>query len=183
MKISKHVVKNIFLWSLLLLPYLGLIFVHHQYKGKLKEIDNTSVIIISKQEMQLRLIDFKGKELLKVPIAVGLNPGNKKKKGDMKTPEGVFSVSEVKDASRWKHDFNDGKGEIEGAYGNYFIRLRTPGHQGIGIHGTHDSESVGTRATEGCIRLKNEDMEKLIAYISLNMAVIITPGKEDVKTE
>jgi hypothetical protein len=33
------------------------------------------------------------------------------------------------------------------------------GHQGIGIHGTHDDNSIRTRATEGCIRLKNEDLE------------------------
>ena len=83
------------------------------------------------------------------PIACGRALGNKEKPGDMKTPEGLFSVQQIQDASAWTHDFGDGKGEIRGAYGSHFIRLKTPGHRGIGIHGTHDPASIGTRATEG----------------------------------
>ena len=105
------------------------------------------------EDMTLRLIDGQGGDILKFPIACGKNYGNKRKSGDMKTPEGVFSISEIVDASCWTHDFGDGKGEIAGAYGPFFIRLETPGHKGIGIHGTHKPESIGTRDTEGCIRL------------------------------
>jgi lipoprotein-anchoring transpeptidase ErfK/SrfK len=141
-----------------------------------------SFIVISKQDMKLRRYDFKGSVLEEYSIACGRNYGNKKKRGDNRTPEGVFTVQQIQNASAWTHDFGDGKGEIKGAYGSHFIRLKT-GFQGIGIHGTHAPESIGTRATEGCIRLKNEDLLKLVKNVKLNMVVIITTSKEDANAD
>ncbi|MGM9791073.1 MAG: L,D-transpeptidase [Candidatus Cryptobacteroides sp.] len=138
-----------------------------------------SLIVISKEDMTLRLIDGQGQVLQQYPIACGKNYGNKQKPGDMKTPEGVFSISEIVDASSWTHDFGDGKGEIAGAYGPYFIRLVTPGHRGIGIHGTHKPESIGTRDTEGCIRLHNEDLQQLVGNVRVGMTVVILPSWRD----
>ena len=128
----------------------------------------------------LRLIDYKGREIQKYPIACGKNYGNKETKGDLKTPEGLFHVTEIEKASSWVHDFGDGKGEIPGAYGPFFIRLEVPGQKGIGIHGTHKPESIGTRDTEGCIRLNNEDLLKLVKQTHIGMAVLITPSYMDV---
>jgi len=72
------------------------------------------------------------------------------------------------------HDFGDGKGPIAGAYGPKFIRLKT-GWSGIGIHGTHDPAYIGKRVTEGCIRLKNEDLAELVPYVKVGMKVQIAP--------
>lgn len=149
------------------------------FDNTLQNIQNANLLLISKQEMKLRLIDYKGRELFAAHIACGLNYGNKQKPGDMKTPEGVFSICDIQNSQKWTHDFHDGKGEIKGAYGPFFIRLATPGHKGIGIHGTHDSLSIGTRATEGCIRLKNEDLEKLVPMLNVPMTVVITPSAQD----
>lgn len=158
----------------------GLVCRYH-YGGQLRRAQQAKLILISKQEMKLRVIDYKGTELFTAGIACGLNYGDKQKPGDMKTPEGVFTVSDIHDSRSWTHDFRDGKGEIKGAYGPHFIRLDVPGHKGIGIHGTHDSLSIGTRATEGCVRLKNEDLEKLIPLVEVPMTVVITPSVEDVR--
>ena len=68
-----------------------------------------------------------------------------------------------------------------GAYGPYFIRLHVPGQKGIGIHGTHDNNSLGKRASEGCIRLNNKDLSELVMSINTNAVVVITPGIEDIK--
>lgn len=138
-----------------------------------------SLIVISKEDMTLRLLDGQGQVLLQYPIACGKNYGNKQKPGDMRTPEGVFSISEIEDASGWTHDFSDGKGEIAGAYGPFFIRLVTPGHRGIGIHGTHKPESIGTRDTEGCIRLHNDDLRQLVGHVRVGMTVVILPSWRD----
>ena len=108
-------------------------------------------------------------------VAVGKNAGQKERAGDMRTPEGEFTVEQIQDSSWWSHDFGDGKGPVAGAYGPWFIRLAT-GWRGIGIHGTHDPSSSGTDATEGCVRLRNEDVEKLREkYIRLGMRVVIRP--------
>ena len=128
---------------------------------------------ISKSEHILRVMSG-DKVVESFGIAVGKNQGQKQRVGDMRTPEGTFTVVQVQDASWWTHDFGDGKGEIAGAYGPWFVRLKT-GWQGIGIHGTHDPASIGTDATEGCIRLSNENIAKLKKYITIGMRVLIRP--------
>ena len=106
-------------------------------------------------------------------IAVGKNLGQKERAGDCRTPEGSFTVQQIQNAGSWTHDFKDGKGVIKGAYGPWFIRLKT-GWNGIGIHGTHDPGSIGTDVTEGCIRLQNKDVEELKKqFIKVGLPVVI----------
>ena len=140
-------------------------------------------IVISKESMTLNLYDSDGGLIFSFPVAVGRNYGNKEKIGDMKTPEGEFSIVQIQDASAWTHDFKDGKGVIAGCYGNWFIRLKTPPHTGIGIHGTHDPNSIGTRATEGCIRLRNEDLDKLQPLVKVDMKVTIESSILDMEAD
>ena len=146
--------------------------------------DARYLIHIHKQAYKLELFE-KGKTapVRTYGIAVARNPGDKQRTGDNRTPTswgravaiskaykgaeaGVpsakvpFRVEEVCDASDWTHDFHDGKGVIAGAYGPWFISLDT-GWDGIGIHGTHDPASIGTMASEGCLRLKNSDVAEL----------------------
>lgn len=134
------------------------------------------LIYIDKNDFKLCVYDSLGCLVKEFPIACGKNYGHKKRKGDYKTPEGVFSVQQIQDSQKWGHDFHDGKGFIKHAYGPWFIRLKT-GFNGIGIHGTHAPESIGTRATEGCIRLRNEDLEEMIQMVQLGMTVIIEKDK------
>jgi len=108
------------------------------------------------------------------PIAVGENPGNKERVGDRRTPEGVFRVERTHDSRTWVHDFGDGKGPVEGAYGPFFIRLET-GWKGIGIHGTHDPSSLGKMVTEGCIRMSNEAVMEIVERSVPGTVVIIEP--------
>ena len=160
------------------------------------------LIYIHKRNYKLELFEKGNDSPIKIyDIAVAKNPGDKKKTGDNRTPTswgnvisipksytgakfGVsskivpFRVEEICDASSWTHDFNDGKGVIEGAYGPWFISLDT-GWDGIGIHGTHDPESIRTNASEGCIRLKNKDVSELKRIIhsdnkGIGTRVIIT---------
>ena len=136
-------------------------------------------IVISKETFTLTLYSANKEVKCTFPVAVGKNYGNKRRSGDMKTPEGTFTIQEIQDASTWGHDFKDGKGWIPRCYGNWFIRLYTPPHRGIGIHGTHAPESIGTRATEGCIRLKNSDLDKFKKMVKVGMKVTILPSKRD----
>lgn len=114
-------------------------------------------------------------------IAVAKKPGQKQRVGDMTTPEGTFPIQQIQNSSSWTHDFKDGKGAIKGAYGPWFIRLKTVTKlkgktktwTGIGIHGTHDPDSIGTMVTEGCIRMKNEDVEELKGIAKVGMKVVI----------
>ena len=122
--------------------------------------------------------------MAKFPACLSKNKGQKQRRGDMKTPECTpakpFYIDAIKDASAWYHDFKDGRGSIK-AYGAWFLRLVTPGHKGIGIHGsTNNESSVPGRASEGCIRLNDADIITLHDYYArVNMKVIIKDEKVD----
>ena len=130
-------------------------------------------IVINKTDHTLTLL--KGNDLIKTyGVAVGRNIGDKERVGDNRTPVGKFKIVSIENASSWTHDFRDGKGKISGAYGPWFMRLDAKGWKGIGIHGTHDPNSIGTNATEGCIRLNNLDLQELKEnYAYRNMPVEI----------
>ncbi len=127
---------------------------------------------VDKNRMCISLLTAKGDTLMNCPISCGRGFGPKQKQGDMRTPEGVYSIVSFTDAREWGHDFKDGKGYIQHAYGPWFIRLSAG--NGIGIHGTHDPESMGIRASEGCIRLRNQDLSQLKPQLKVGMRVEIT---------
>lgn len=164
---------------LVIVPYLGMFGIKMWYNHKIDKIANARFIVVDKETLSLKLFDYSGSEVNSYGISCGKNPGNKDRVGDLKTPEGIFHITEIEEASTWGHDFKDGKGKIEGAYGPWFLRLEVPGHKGIGIHGTHKPESIGTRDTEGCIRLKNEDIDDLKTKVNIGMVVIVLPSIED----
>ena len=146
----------------------------------------SSFIVISEKDLNLRVYDVvKGDTVLlqEFPVCLSKNKGNKQRKGDMKTPESPkgkpFRISQIQNASSWHHDFKDGRGSIK-AYGHWFLRLVTPGHSGIGIHGsTNNESSVPGRASEGCIRLLDTDIITLKEkYAYVGMPVIIKAENE-----
>ena len=143
-------------------------------------------ILISKPEYRLYVCEVVDGDTLKrahFPVCVGKAKGQKQKKGDMKTPEctveNPFTITEIVDASNWHHDFGDGRGSIL-SYGHWFMRLKTPGHSGIGIHGsTNNESSVPGRGSEGCIRLRDNDLIQLKEkYAFVGMRVVIMPDEE-----
>lgn len=151
-----------------------------------RKTTKSSFIVISKKDLNLRVYDVvKGDTVLlqEFPVCLSKNKGNKQRKGDMKTPESPkgkpFRISQIQNASSWHHDFKDGRGSIK-AYGNWFLRLATPGHSGIGIHGsTNNEKSVPGRASEGCIRLLDADIITLKEkYAYVGMSVIIKTENE-----
>ena len=133
----------------------------HVYREQAKA--ENCFIVISKQEFRLYVYE------------VG--------RGDMKTPESTlrnpFKISQIQPASSWKHDFKDGRGNLP-AYGAWFLRLVTPGHSGIGIHGSTSNESsVPGRDSEGCIRLRDADIKHLKEhYARVGTAVVIKSDEE-----
>lgn len=147
---------------------------------------NNCFILISKPEYRLYVCEVVDGDTIKrvhYPVCVGKAKGQKQKKGDMKTPECTFekpfSITEIVDASKWTHDFGDGRGSIL-SYGSWFMRLKTPGHSGIGIHGsTNNESSVPGRGSEGCIRLRDDDLIQLKEnYAFVGMRVVILPDEE-----
>ena len=152
----------------------------YQVPGNIEK--KNTFIVISKKEQRLYVYGktAAGETVLmaKFPVCLSKNKGQKQRKGDMKTPSSPkgkpFYISMIQDASTWRHDFKDGRGNIK-AYGHWFLRLETPGHKGIGIHGsTNNESSVPGRASEGCIRLLDNDiitLKKHFAYVGMPVTI------------
>ncbi len=132
-------------------------------------------IVVDKQASKLFLVDPVGATLREYGSSCAVNYGPKRSRGDHKTPEGIFKITEVLNSRGLSHDFKDGNGPVPEAYGPWFLRLNVPGFVDIGIHGTPFPESIGTRATEGCIRLRNEDITDLKQRVGVGTTVIILP--------
>ncbi len=137
-------------------------------------------IVVSKKELTLSIYEARGNDTVKIAgfdCCLGKNLGDKQKRGDMKTPESTlhnpFKIRSIESSSWWTHDFGDGRGSIK-AYGNWFMRLSSV-FTGIGIHGsTNNESSVPGRQSEGCIRLRDEDIETLKSdYAFVGMKVIV----------
>ena len=134
-------------------------------------------IVVSKQKMTLTVYDENDKVLLQTKISCGKNFGNKTRRGDKKTPEGTFKINMIQESSSWTWDFKDGRGKIKGAYGPYFLRLKTPITTMIGIHGTCYPELIGTRTSSGCIRIHNDVILKLVKLVKIGTPVTIEKDK------
>lgn len=143
-------------------------------------------ILVSKQFRQLHVYEVCGADTLlaaRYPVCIGLNYGNKQKAGDKRTPESSlqkpFTIERIEDASAWTHDFQDGRGPVL-AYGRWFLRLRVPGHRGIGIHGsTNNEQSVPGRGSLGCIRLHDADIIHLKEHYACQGMAVVVQGEED----
>lgn len=145
----------------------------------------SAFVVISKKELRLNVYaTVKGDTTLIVryPVCLSRAKGQKEKEGDMKTPscsmESPFTITEIKDASTWTHDFGDGRGAIL-SYGHWFMRLATP-HKGIGIHGnTGNEDKMPGRDSEGCIRLSDAGIDHFKQhYATVGMKVVIK-GEDD----
>lgn len=155
----------------------------HIYKREVNR--DKCLIVISKREFRLYVYECGEDTVLAAsfPVCYAKNPGPKTREGDMSTPEcndlsDPFTISEIKSASDWEHDFGDGRGSLK-AYGDWFIRLKLTGalasNRSIGIHGsTNNAASVPGRDSEGCIRLRDADIRTLHdLYAQVGQKVLI----------
>ena len=152
--------------------------------------------VISKQEFRLYVYEVVSKDTLLAahfPICYAKNPGPKTRTDDMSTPECSLqrpaTISQIRNSSSWSHDFKDGRGSFP-AYGAWFMRLdlsKSDCHTGcrknrsIGIHGsTGNRLSVPGRDSEGCIRLRDEDIKVLkTRFTTIGTRVVIKSAKAD----
>lgn len=134
------------------------------YKGDWK-------IKVSKKHLYLNLYD--GNKLFKV-YRVGIGREDR-------TPEGKFViVSKVKEPAWYS---STGKivpyGSPNNVIGTRWLKLSPEGDTdkgllGYGIHGTWDPDSIGKTVSNGCIRMKNHDVEELFMIVPRLTSVTIT---------
>jgi lipoprotein-anchoring transpeptidase ErfK/SrfK len=140
-------------------------------------------IVIDKSSYELYVYDKLG-WFATYPVVFGNNSlDDKRMEGDRNTPEGGFKIANKRVHEKWDRymglnyptqeslaKFNPRKqrGEVP--------RNASPGG-GIGIHGTWPNEDYVVDRyknwTNGCISLKNEDVEDLYSYVPVGTPVTI----------
>ena len=64
-------------------------------------------------------------------------------------------------------------GDAANPLGDWWIALDHDLHHGIGIHGTNDPGSIGSKASNGCVRMLNEEVGDVAAVAYKGMAVTV----------
>ena len=140
-------------------------------------------IVVDKSSYELHVYDAKG-WYATYPVVFGNKTlDDKKMEGDRKTPEGTYHIAAKRYHNKWsrfmaldyptkedlaKFEERKRRGEVP--------RNASPGG-GIGIHGTWPHEGFVidryNNWTNGCISLKNEDVQELYNYVPVGTSITI----------
>jgi len=115
-------------------------------------------------------------------ITIGKLGTEKISEGDQRTPLGVYFVK----ADLPKKQLTDlyGSGAYPLSYPNEWDRKNNRTGSGIWLHGTpRDTYSRPPRASNGCVVMANEDLEKLASYLQVGITPVIITSRMDWNTE
>jgi lipoprotein-anchoring transpeptidase ErfK/SrfK len=140
-------------------------------------------IIVDKSSYELYVYDADG-WYATYPVVFGNSSlDDKRMEGDRNTPEGSFTIVSKRVHEKWDRymGLNYPTKETLEKFSQWKKRGEIPGNAspggGIGIHGTWPHEDFVIDRyknwTNGCISLKNEDIEDLYGYISVGTPVTI----------
>ena len=94
------------------------------------------------------------------------------------TPSGLYSIQNKAVDPVWSVPDEDWAGDLRGraippGLKNP-IKARWMGiYDGAGIHGTDQEESIGTRASRGCIRMRISDVKDLYPHVQVGAPIYI----------
>lgn len=105
------------------------------------------------------------------PTDMGKRDGDKTKRGDHKTPEGVYFFQKRLEGPGL--DFSQyGIRAFTMDYPNFFDKRERKTGDGIWLHAIPDTETL-KRGSRGCVVVRNEVIDKLTPYVTLKQTPII----------
>jgi len=131
----------------------------------LKILKGKVTVLVDKSDYTLTLL-LDGHFIKQYPVGTGESD---------KTPEGKFVIdNKLKNPVWYSPDGIYQFGDPKNVLGTRWIGFEDKkGLYGYGIHGTTDPDSIGKEMSNGCVRLKNEDVEDLFDYVKTKMTVVI----------
>ena len=94
------------------------------------------------------------------------------------TPTGEFEVRNKLENPPWMKEGQEPIpfGDPRNPLGTRWIGWSRGGVKtSYGFHGTRDPQSIGTAASDGCIRLLNEDVERLFQVLPEGAPITVAP--------
>lgn len=128
------------------------------------------VVEVNRGAFQLTLYK-KLKKVKTYPIAVG--------QAGLETPEGLYKIANKTENPAWHVPNSAWAGSLAGSVipggaANNPIKARWLGvYDGVGVHGTSDSGSIGSSASHGCIRMLIPDVEELYPQVPVGSPIYI----------
>lgn len=136
-------------------------------------VDTAVVVEKSTQTLRLYGRGEAGVTLLKTyPCTTGQAEGAKQERGDLRTPDGVYFVTDLLPGHRLPSEY--GALALPLDYPNPFDRRAGRSGHGIWLHGSDRLGSPFTpRDTRGCVILRNDDLLELAAWIEPGLTPIL----------
>lgn len=132
------------------------------------------VILVDKEQRKLSVFERNGeliKKITEYPADIGKMGGNKTKRDDHKTPEGIYFLEQR--LSQPKIPFSlYGALAFTTNYPNLFDKRENKTGSGIWLHAIPDSVPL-TRGSRGCVVVRNNVIKKLADYIKLGETPIL----------
>lgn len=151
-----------------------------EYAQRLLMNRHRHFVIVDKRSMNVILYNRFGVEMERYRMCCSRNYGTKHARRDNRTPEGFFTAGLTYDSTDWLYTDDDGHtSQVKGQFGPRFIRITNPVTTQVGIHGTCAPWSLGRRSSHGCIRIHNDNILKLVEYVTQGMPIIINPSDKD----
>jgi murein L,D-transpeptidase YafK len=140
-------------------------------------------LIIDKSDYELQVYDEEG-WYATYPVVFGSkDQGDKMMEGDRKTPEGKFKINSKRKHEKWHKMLSIDYPNKESW--EKFTKRKKQGlipqsakiGNGIAIHGTWPNDELSvddfTNWTNGCISLKNEDLDEIEPFLPIGTEVLI----------
>lgn len=135
----------------------------------------TNALLADKTSRQLYMMQLSNFNLGKTDsvfaIDIGKNGGNKTKRDDKKTPEGIYILQQKKTPPEIPFDLY-GTMAFTTNYPNVFDKFENKTGSGIWLHSIPDNVPLN-RGSKGCVVLRNEAIKKVESLISLNKTLLI----------
>lgn len=144
----------------------------------------STYLLVHKSRCLVSLVDSERNEIYAVfPSGVGCLPGQKERRGDLRTPECPPERRTRGSTPFYAAPLIPGDPYPTGGAITRGIGVSSTDPEFgflehgwlIMFHGTPDQESMGTRSSLGCIRLLPRHIEVLFDYVHENARVVITP--------
>lgn len=149
---------------------------------KIDPVHSQFVLIADKSTQKLSLYKFDGKyhKVKTYECTTGSIKGDKGENGDLKTPEGVYFLTDLWDYKELNRQYGKaeaaqyGMGAFNMNYPNEVDKIRNKKGYGIWLHATNSPERIRQPYdTKGCIVISDNDLKELTSVISLNKTPII----------
>lgn len=140
-------------------------------------------IIVDKSEYELQVYDDEG-WYATYPVVFGSKSlDDKMMEGDRKTPEGTFKIINKRPHNKWHkimgldYPTKESWEKFKQRKAQGAIPAKAKIGSGIAIHGTWPNDNLVvddyTNWTQGCVSLRNEDLDEIFEFIPVGTKVMI----------